>query len=252
MAEGTGARLDTVDIADSSGWQVESTHEADMFTKGAVTIEVRYSANDDIESAVKRRANGDFDAIEEHAAAKVDRLRSWLTGRNDYEEQANAAIAAGPTTERSQLYWEFWLQFRSRVATEHPDWKARAGTSRTSPNATLPAGTSRTIFCSAFQPGPLRLELAFVDPDPAVNLARFETLRAKKDQLERALGESVVWDDMAGKNDTRVYVVSPFESVDDRDQWPAMMDWLIEQHVRFKRAIQAVGGLDVGRKTQRY
>ncbi len=44
MAEGTGARLDTVDIADGSGWQVDSTDEADIFTKGAVTIEVRYSA----------------------------------------------------------------------------------------------------------------------------------------------------------------------------------------------------------------
>jgi hypothetical protein len=252
LAERTGARLDTVDIADGSGWQVESTDEAEIFTKDAVTIEVRYSANDDVESAVKRAANGDFDTIGEHATAKVDQLRSWLTGRNHYQEQAKAPITAVPTTERPQLYWEFWLQFRGRVATEHPDWKARAGTSRTSPNATLPAGTPRTIFCSAFKPGPLRLELAFVDPDPAVNLARFEALQAKKDQLERALGESVVWDEMAGKNDTRVYVVSQFESVDDRDQWPAMMDWLIEQHLRFKQAIQAVGGLDVGRTMYRY
>ena len=108
------------------------------------------------------------------------------------------------------------------------------------------------MFCSAFKPGPLRLELAFVDPDPGVNLARFEALRAKKDQFVRALGESVVWDEMEGKNDARVYVVSPFESVDDRDQWPEMMDWLIEEHVRFKRAIQAVGGLDVGRRIQGY
>ncbi|OBI45200.1 DUF4268 domain-containing protein [Mycobacterium colombiense] len=252
MAERTGARLDTVDIADGSGWQVESTDEADVFTKGAVTIEVRYSANDAVESAIRRAANGDVERIGEHAAAKVDQVRSWLTGRNDYQEQAEADITTGPTAARSQLYWEFWLQFRDRVATEHPDWKARAGTSRTSPNATLPAGTPRTIFCSAFKPGPLRLELAFVDPDPAVNLARFEALQAKKDQLERAFGESVVWDEMAGKNDTRVYVVSPFESIDDRDQWPTMMDWLIEQHVRFKRAIEAVGGLDVGRTIRGY
>jgi hypothetical protein len=81
LAEGTGARLDTVDIADSSGWQVESTDEADVFTKGAVTIEVRYSANDDVESAVKRGANGDFDTIGENATAKHDVLRAWLAGR---------------------------------------------------------------------------------------------------------------------------------------------------------------------------
>lgn len=247
MAAGTGARLDTVDIADGSGWHVASTDQADVFTKGAVTIEVRYSANDDVESAMQRDTSGDVAAIGERGGAKVDQLRSWLTGRNSYQEQTKAAATATPTAERSQLYWDFWLQFRDRVANEQPDWKARAGTSRTSPNATLPAGTARTIFCSAFKPGPLRLELAFVDPDPGVNLARFEALQRKKEQFERALGENAVWDEMAGKNDTRLYVVSPFESVDDRDEWPAMMDWLIEEHVRFKRAIQAVGGLDAGR-----
>lgn len=247
MAANTGTRLDTVDLADGFGWQVKSTDKADVFTKGAVTIEVRYSASDDIENALKRSASGHFDAVGQHTAAKVDQLRSWLTGRNEYRANASAVMTTGPATEWSRLYREFWLQFRNRVATEHPDWGARAGTSRTAPNATLPEGTPRTFFCSAFKPGPLRLELAFGHPDPAVNLARFEALQAKKDQFERALGESVVWDEMAGKNDTRLYVVSPFECVDDRDLWPAMMHWLIEWHDRFKQAIQAVGGLDVGR-----
>jgi hypothetical protein len=27
------------------------------------------------------------------------------------------------------------------------------------------------------------------------------------------------------------------------DQWPAMIDWLLDQHARFRRAIQAIGGL---------
>ena len=74
-------------------------------------------------------------------------------------------------------------------------------------------------------------------------MARFEALHAKKDQFELALGESAVWDEMPGRLATRVYVPSPFESVADVDQWPAMIDWLIDQHVRFKYAIQAVGGL---------
>ncbi len=51
LAEKTGVRLDTVDIADGSGWQVDSTHELDVFAKGAVTIEVRYG-----ESATTSRA----------------------------------------------------------------------------------------------------------------------------------------------------------------------------------------------------
>lgn len=32
-----------------------------------------------------------------------------------------------------------------------------------------------------------------------------------------------------------MYVTSPFGDVTDVDQWPAMIDWLMDQHVRFKR-----------------
>jgi hypothetical protein len=43
----------------------------------------------------------------------------------------------------------------------------------------------------------------------------------------------------------RVYVTSPYDSVADIDQWPAMIDWLMDQHVRFKRAIRAIRGAGV-------
>ncbi|SEH47789.1 protein of unknown function [Mycolicibacterium rutilum] len=240
MADETATRLDNLDVAYASGWHVESTDMIDVFKKGDTVIEVRYTMNDDLDRAVKRRPNGDTETIGVHTTAKVDRLRSWLTGDNR-QHRGERFVSAGPTSDRSQLYSEFWHQFRNRVAAEHPDWRARAGTSRTAPNATLPGETPRTLWVSAFKPGPLRLELAFVHPDSAVNLARFEALRAKKGQLERALGGTVTWDEMAGKNDTRVYIESSFESIDDRDQWPTMMDWLVEMHVRFKEAVRAVG-----------
>jgi hypothetical protein len=102
---------------------------------------------------------------------------------------------------------------------------------------------SGVVFSSSFRRDGLRLEIYFKDPDPAVNLARFEALHAKKDQFEEALGESAVWDGMTSALAARVYVTSPFDGVANVDQWPAMIDWLIDQHVRFKRAIQAVGGL---------
>jgi hypothetical protein len=161
---------------------------------------------------------------------------------NDWEKHVRAATTAGPMSEASQLYKGFWEQFRGRVVTEHPEWGARGGT-RESAWSDVPTGTSGTTLCSAFRGGSLRLELVFKALDPALNLARFEALHAKKDQFEQALGESAKWDEMAGKQIARVYVSSPFDSVADVDQWPAMMDWLMDQHVRFKRAIQAVGGL---------
>jgi hypothetical protein len=242
LAAGTGARLDTVDIADGSGWQVDSTHEADVFTKGAVTIEVRYSASDDIESAVKRSAGDDFDSIGEHAAAKIDQLRSWLTGRNDYQKQAKAATTEGPTTERSQLRWDFFEKFLNRVGAEHPDWTSRR-VSTYDTLLTLPTGASKAVFQVGFTRGGLVFEVLFKDPDPTVNLARFTALHTKKDQFEQVLREEARWDEMAGSKAARVYVISPLGDVEDVDRWPAMIDWLLDQYARFRRAIQAFGGV---------
>jgi len=36
---------------------------------------------------------------------------------------------------------------------------------------------------------------------------------------------------------------SQFNSVTDVDEWTAMLDWVIDQHERFRRAVDAVGGL---------
>jgi hypothetical protein len=52
-----------------------------------------------------------------------------------------------------------------------------------------------------------------------------------------------VWDGMEGRKAARVCVNLAFNTVADVDQWPAMIDWLIDQHARFRRAIQAIGGL---------
>ncbi|MCX5044082.1 DUF4268 domain-containing protein [Aldersonia sp. NBC_00410] len=52
-----------------------------------------------------------------------------------------------------------------------------------------------------------------------------------------------VWDMMPGRKASRVSVTSAFNDVADVDQWPAMLDWLLDQNVRFRRAIEAVGGI---------
>ena len=81
MAEGPSARLDTVDMADSSGWHVESTPEMDVLIKGDNRIEVRYTDDDVIDSASKHGEDGEVESLGRHTEAKVEQLRSWLTGR---------------------------------------------------------------------------------------------------------------------------------------------------------------------------
>jgi hypothetical protein len=147
-------------------------------------------------------------------------------------------------TKQEQLYWDFWEQFRGRVADEHPEWRQPRPTSRTAPRSDVGTGTARTALTSTFGRDGLRVQITFKDPDSAVNQARFDSLYAKKDQFERVLGEKAVWDDMAGYKSARVYVASPFSGVADVDQRREMIDWLLSRNERFMRALHAVGGLE--------
>jgi Domain of unknown function (DUF4268) len=161
---------------------------------------------------------------------------------NDEGKQVKVATAAGAITARSKLYLDFWEQFLNRVGSEHPRWTTRKTSHRDS-RYDLPTGTSGVVYSTAFTQRGLRVELYFKSPDASINRDRFEALRAIKDHFEQALGEAAGWDDKPGKKAAAIYVTSQFADVAEVDLWPAMLDWVLDQHVRFRQAVEAVGGL---------
>ncbi|PQP50705.1 DUF4268 domain-containing protein [Mycolicibacterium austroafricanum] len=161
---------------------------------------------------------------------------------NDWGKQVKAGTGVGGLSERSKLYWSFWQLFLDRISTEHPTWtKAKASTADSWYD--LPTGSSNIVYSTAFALKGLRVQLYFRSPDAAENLDRFNALRAMQTQFEDALGEPAVWDEKPGKKAATVYVQAPFKNITETEQWPAILDWLIDQHVRFRRAFEAVGGL---------
>ncbi|MBS9534337.1 hypothetical protein KIH27_12150, partial [Mycobacterium sp. M1] len=81
MPDLTGIRLDTADLADGSGWRVASTNLADEFSRDGVSIEVSYTAGDDVVGAVKRGPDDQPEVVDVTTVDKHDLIRFWLTGR---------------------------------------------------------------------------------------------------------------------------------------------------------------------------
>jgi Domain of unknown function (DUF4268) len=177
---------------------------------------------------------------EEEAARCAD--VNLVAQPDDGGKQVKAATDAGAMTTRSKLYWDFWEQFLNRVGSEHPGWTTRK-TSKRDSRYDLPTGTSGVVYSTAFTQQGLRVQLYFTSPDASINRDRFDALRAIKDRFEQALGEAARWDDKPGKKAAAIYVTSQFDDVADVDLWPAMLDWVLNQHVRFRQAVEAVGGL---------
>ncbi len=165
-----------------------------------------------------------------------------VTHPSNLGKQVKTATGVDALTERSKLYWDFWEQFLNRVGTEHPGWTKRKTPTRAS-RYNLPTGTSAVAYSTAFTQQGLSVQLYFSSSDASINLGRFEALHSMKNQFEQALGESAVWDEKPGKKAAAICVTSQFDNVADVDLWPAMLDWVLDQHVRFRQAVEAVGGI---------
>ena len=71
-------RLDTADLAIEAGWRLESMQRFDEFSKDGVTILVRYSAGDEIDSLIRSREDRDDEVYGADSPGKAERLRIWL------------------------------------------------------------------------------------------------------------------------------------------------------------------------------
>lgn len=164
---------------------------------------------------------------------------------NDWEKTVRkTTAAAGEVSTRTATYRRFWETLLERVRSEHPSW-TRGRTSDQSWVNTM-SGIPGAALSMAFRRDALVMQLYFEDRDAGANTARFEHLRARQAEFERALGSIPIWDAMLERKAARVVVVSEdFKDVADEEQWPAMADWLIDQQVRFRAAIDAVGGLEI-------
>lgn len=121
---------------------------------------------------------------------------------NDWGKQVKAATAAGESSEKGRLYWEFWDQLLARIHSEPPTWtRARTSTQASWLDLTLAPGA---VLESSFTRVGLSAWIYFGAPEESVNLARFQELTVVREQFESALGATVTWDQMSGRKATRI------------------------------------------------
>lgn len=211
---------------------------------GALVVKTRPAKARTRAATAKKAATRDADMrpAEVEAVQTDDATAAPKSDRATQPSKFSKPGKAATQTERSRLYWDFWEQFLNRVGTEHPGWTKRKTSTRAS-RYNLPTGVSAVSYSTAFTHQGLGVQLYFSSPDARINSGRFEALRAMKDEFERALGQVAEWDDKPGRKAAAIRVTSAFDDVADVDLWPAMLDWVLDQHGRFRQAVEAVGVL---------
>jgi hypothetical protein len=162
---------------------------------------------------------------------------------NDWEKLVKKATVAGSNeaTARAMLYREFWEAVLDRIRAQHPPTWTRARTSDQNWCNTS-VGIGGVNLAMVWTRGGLTAQIYFEGPTAEVNIARYEALYDRREAFEAALGEPAEWDQMEGRKAARVVVASPYQDVSARDQWPAIIDWLMDAQIRLRAALEAAGG----------
>jgi hypothetical protein len=91
----------------------------------------------------------------------------------------------------------------------------------------------------------MRSELYFDHASTEQNKAMFDRLSAVRVKFEEAYGGPLLFDRLDGKKACRVEAESPPASIDQREEWPAYLDWMVDSQFRLRGALAAVGGAGV-------
>jgi hypothetical protein len=158
---------------------------------------------------------------------------------NDWGKQVRAATQAAGTSERAQLYAEFWLKFSATLKSRHPTW-TRGTTSKSSWFA-MSAGSPGANWVFTFGAEGLSVQIEFV-ADAETNTQRFERLLALRPELEASFGGPLTWDAVEGRKATKVAARTDVAVVTERERWDEWIEWMISTAERLRAAVESVGG----------
>jgi hypothetical protein len=160
---------------------------------------------------------------------------------NDWEKRALAATTAGTggLTATQELYRQFWSQFE-------PLAKQRGWTHAAAPAAnwwSLPTGVTGATWTVSYAKFGCRSELYFEHPDPAVNLARWQQLHGREQEIIAAFGGELTFDELPNNKGCRIEARLNGPKINDRQRWPEVVDWIVDTQTRLRHAIAVAGGI---------
>lgn len=158
---------------------------------------------------------------------------------NDWGKQVKKA-AVEKVSSKQLLYQQFWVAWLEKVSS-------RGWTNRKAPAqhwVYLPSGSSGARYVVSFRTKGMLSELFFHAEEPSINQARWQILADKREAIEQAFGEALIFDDLPHRKGCRIGLERTDASpIEDTNAWPSYMAWLEETQVRLRAAIASVGGV---------
>lgn len=184
-------------------------------------------------SAYEYRAWWSNDPMKPQAAAWLD--EGWRTTAVNMTEGRLTFVR---TNDRQEAYIRFFAKLNDQLAkTDFPlrsgspqgiSWHVLASLDKQRPD-------SATIIASFARRKRLRIELYLDRGDRGENKQLFDGLLARRDEIERLVGEPMEWERMDGRRACRIAVYTKAQILTDSES-PALLEWSAQRAGRLWRA----------------
>lgn len=141
--------------------------------------------------------------------------------------------------ERHHLRFEFWNQllplFKGKtpiyqgISPSKDHWLSSGGT-----------GISGVHYNCLITKNYVGIELAITRNTKEENKAFFDELIKQKEEVEQAFGHELSWERMDDKKMSRVAYVHPGVSVFEKNDWPKMLEFLVDNMIIFEKSMREV------------
>lgn len=157
-----------------------------------------------------------------------------MIGISEKEQEENTADRVDATRHTIRL--AFWRQLLDAMDVDGFDLYSGVGPSR---DHWLNAGSGigGAHYSLIFGQSEARVEFSMSSSSKELNKALFDYLSAKKEVVERAFGDAMEWRRMDDKKASIIAFSAPFEGY-DKENWPAVIEWLITHMKRLEKAIK--------------
>ena len=148
------------------------------------------------------------------------------------EEKSAKREAAG----RFNLRQEFWTETLKALDTAGVDLFRNASPSREQ-WLSVGSGLSGVGYNMIFGKSEVRVDLYIARPEAEPSKAIFDALQAQQEEIEAVFSKALVWQRLDDKKACRIKYSKPFDGY-NRENWPEMIDWLVEHIALLEKAIR--------------
>lgn len=161
---------------------------------------------------------------------------SYMIGMAQKEAEEQSTSSSNELQQRHYLRREFWTQALEKLRSSRCDLFNNRAPS-TDHWLAAGSGLSGVPFELIFSQKVVRVQLNLSRGDALENTWLFDRMFEQKEQIESAFGAELEWRPLPERKSCQIAFSKAFDGM-DKEQWPAIIDWMIEHMSRLENALK--------------